>query len=143
MWLDVCFHPVQPQTTEHNSQHCRQGCLHVAAARKRSTDVVAEVCTLEPASDDLAQLDRPNDHPISVTHDEPTPVLRAPTALEEGPKGGGALWWGREAGVEAYASPIERDVLRPISRPGWAQRDAAGSSQQGWLIERPNQSRSS
>src|SRR5713226_871800 len=66
MRLDVGFDAVQAQTTKHQRQRQRQGLAHVAAPRKRGTDVVPEICAPESPPNDLAQLNSSDDRTISA-----------------------------------------------------------------------------
>src|SRR2546422_8554808 len=121
--LNVGLEAMQAQAPKRELQDRRQGLAHVALPRIRGTNVVAEIGASEAAADDLTDLDCAEECLIGAAYDEPAFALPAATATEQQTKRRVGARRRDQAGVEALALIVERDVPGGIAGARRAQVD--------------------
>src|SRR3989442_11348593 len=122
--LNVGLEAMQAQAPKRELQDRRQGLAHVALPRIRGTNVVAEIGASEAAADYLTDLDCAEECLIGAAYDEPAFALPAATATEQQTKRRVGARRRDQAGVEALALIVERDVLGGIAGARRAQVDS-------------------
>lgn len=113
--LDVRFEAVQAELPERVVKHESKGLAHVSLSGEGRPDVIAQVGTLEPSSRDLTDLDRAQDHIVSVTPDEKANEVGAPTPSEVSGELR-ACPRGRDPGVVERAAPAIQPKDLPLIR---------------------------
>src|SRR5262245_29563930 len=121
---------MQLQMAEGVAQHQLHRFGHVALAGKGRTKVIPHVCASKTAIENLAQVDRAENHSIGLTADEKAPAVWAAAPLQISGELSRPFRRRHQSSVKANARAIQRGEFTAVTRLGMAQENVAADEPQ-------------